>query len=284
MLEQRIEPTKVTKPIQLLAAWLAGLVLVDGAFLGAASHISNPPWAAGALVVAAIVNVPLFLVCLFLLQTRFRPEMQEDSFYASYLEKRYSSQTARMELVEVAVPAGATAKAGVGEHPKKLPEGRVKLRKLEESWFQDTTIEINDLLPNYREIRSRLEEAGLEIHDTFGSTSGVPKDRPGPPNPFIVSICTGEIAAIQKIVRIASDFGLEGVEGDNSEGEEGVFIGSYSYQREGYVAISDKVLSAVASPSLNWPKLKKILAAVDQFPVTEQEKGKPTKALPKSSR
>src|SRR3954454_18626455 len=91
-MEQRLEPHRVTKPIQLLAAWLVGLVIVDGSFLSAASLITRPGWVTGALVVAAIVNVPLFLLCIFLLQTRFRPEMQEDSFYAHYLEVRESTR------------------------------------------------------------------------------------------------------------------------------------------------------------------------------------------------
>jgi hypothetical protein len=31
--ENRIDPERVTKPIQLLAAWLVGLIVVDGSFL-----------------------------------------------------------------------------------------------------------------------------------------------------------------------------------------------------------------------------------------------------------
>ena len=58
---QEIQPHKVTKPIQLLAAWLLGLIAVDGAFLTAANVLPNPPWAAGVLVIAAVINVPVFL-------------------------------------------------------------------------------------------------------------------------------------------------------------------------------------------------------------------------------
>lgn len=101
MTEQRIRPERITKPIQLLAAWLTGLVLVDGGFLTAASSLKEPAWAAGLLVVAAVVNVPLFLVALFLLQTRFRPEMQEDTFYSQYLERKYSTQSGQAEPLDV---------------------------------------------------------------------------------------------------------------------------------------------------------------------------------------
>jgi len=70
MRENKIVPEKVTRPIQLLAAWLTGLVIIDGSFLTVATQIANPIWASGALVIAAIVNVPLFLISIFLLQTK----------------------------------------------------------------------------------------------------------------------------------------------------------------------------------------------------------------------
>lgn len=86
-----LKPEKVTKPIQLLAAWLLGLVLINTSFLTAASQLSSPDWGAGALIIASIANVPIFLLSLFMLQTRFRPEMQEDTYYSKYLERKYSS-------------------------------------------------------------------------------------------------------------------------------------------------------------------------------------------------
>ncbi len=89
----KISPEKITKPIQLLAAWLIGLILIDGSFLFSAQKISDPTWASGALVISAIINVPIFLFAIFLLQTKFRPEMQEDSYYSKYLKRRYSGSS-----------------------------------------------------------------------------------------------------------------------------------------------------------------------------------------------
>ncbi|MGK0174870.1 MAG: hypothetical protein ACI9AT_001252 [Ulvibacter sp.] len=86
--QNKIEPHKITKPIQLLAAWLTGLSIIDIAFLTAASQITSPAWAPGLLVVAAVVNVPIFVLSIFLLQTKFRPEMEEDSYYSDYLNKK----------------------------------------------------------------------------------------------------------------------------------------------------------------------------------------------------
>lgn len=95
MTDHRINPEKVTKPIQLLAAWLVGLILVNASFLLAAQQITRPDWASSLLVIAAVVNVPIFIIALFLLQTKFRPQMQEDSYYAQYLqsEKQFTVET-----------------------------------------------------------------------------------------------------------------------------------------------------------------------------------------------
>ncbi len=92
MTEQRINPEKITKPIQLLSAWLVGLIVVNASFLLAAQQISRPDWASSLLVISAVANVPVFILALFLLQTKFRPQMQEDSYYAQYLQQeRYQS-------------------------------------------------------------------------------------------------------------------------------------------------------------------------------------------------
>ena len=103
--DPRIDAKSVTRPFQLLASWLVSLIILDGAFLSAATLVTRPSWAADALVIAAIVNVPLFLVCMFLLQTRFRPEMQGDEYYASYiLEQRRLNEcrrSSRIRLSEV---------------------------------------------------------------------------------------------------------------------------------------------------------------------------------------
>lgn len=47
------------------------------------------------LVIASVVNVPLFLICIFLLQTKFRPQMQEDLYYSKYLEFQQETRKVR---------------------------------------------------------------------------------------------------------------------------------------------------------------------------------------------
>ena len=88
MAENTIKSEKITKPIQLLGAWLAGLLSIDSAFLIAAANLPAHSWESSALVVAAVANVPIFLIAVFVLQTKFRPELQEDAFYSTYLSQK----------------------------------------------------------------------------------------------------------------------------------------------------------------------------------------------------
>ena len=78
MAEPQIQPHRITKPIQMLAVWMAGLVLLVGSFLAGARVLTKPDWVSPFLAIAAVSLVPLFLVLLFLMQTKFRPQLQED--------------------------------------------------------------------------------------------------------------------------------------------------------------------------------------------------------------
>jgi len=87
MADPQIQAHRITKPIQMLAVWMLALIVLDGSFLGAARLLTKPDWLPRLLVIAAVAFVPLFLIALFLLQTKFRPQLQEDSYYAEYLER-----------------------------------------------------------------------------------------------------------------------------------------------------------------------------------------------------
>jgi hypothetical protein len=86
MTENNIRSEKITKPIQLLAVWFSGLVILVSLLLAGAKTISTPAWITPLLVISAILIIPLFLYFVFLLQTKYRPQMQEDSFYSKYLD------------------------------------------------------------------------------------------------------------------------------------------------------------------------------------------------------
>lgn len=106
MAKHEIAPEKITSPIQLLAAWFVALIVLDGAFLTAAGVVSSPTWVPPVLVFASILNVPLFLGCMFLLQTRFRPEMQSDEHYSEYLKQKERANTLASQVREQMDQAG----------------------------------------------------------------------------------------------------------------------------------------------------------------------------------
>jgi hypothetical protein len=87
----KIEPHRITRPIQLLAVWIAGLILLVSAFLTAAGNISNPPWLPGLFGISAVALVPVFVALIFIMQTKFRQQMQDDSYYAEWLKRNEAS-------------------------------------------------------------------------------------------------------------------------------------------------------------------------------------------------
>lgn len=84
----KIEAHKITKPIQLMAVWFVALLLIDSAFLMAAAKITIPAWLPPTLAISAIVFVPLFLAGVFMMQTVFRKELQDDPFYSEWLKRQ----------------------------------------------------------------------------------------------------------------------------------------------------------------------------------------------------
>lgn len=132
MTDPHITPEKVTKPIQLLAAWLVGLVVVNASFLAGAQQISNPSWASGLLVIATVVNVPVFIGALFLLQTKFRPQMQEDSYYAQYLKNEFEYNQGRVAPAQTAVATDQVIAQAAERIAKSLGvEGKGKEKPIE---------------------------------------------------------------------------------------------------------------------------------------------------------
>jgi len=194
---QKIPVEKVTKPIQLLAAWLTGLIVVDAAFLTAANTLSEPIWAKGLLIIAAIINVPLFLISIFLLQTKFRPEMQEDAFYSKYLESKtgmlrqpvssnqlsklkeelYSANTETLKLVSSMQQEikGLTFEIKDGKAaPLLLPNNEVLERQIKEaeeaSAWNQCEIRLNRLMKTRSQFKKCLIENNIPIHGMFGNS------------------------------------------------------------------------------------------------------------------
>jgi low affinity Fe/Cu permease len=164
MADQEIQAHLITKPIQLLAAWLIGLVLTDGTLLTAARFITTPAWVPGLLTIAAVVCVPVFLLSIFLLQTKFRPEMQEDTFYSTYLQQQ------RQEMADQK-KADASLEAEVRELRSKLIEIDSE-RSEQGSEIAETTAraaEREELVRRISQLETKLEQV-RDVQSTVRAT------------------------------------------------------------------------------------------------------------------
>lgn len=165
MSDHRIQPEKVTKPIQLLAAWLVGLFTVDAAFLIAASRLPQDSLQSIALTVAAILNVPGFLWALFLLQTKFRAELQEDSYYSTYINRKTNEQ--------VSVTRDQHLFAGIQGRLERLENtietfAESTVKRQQEELLQSLSIGINRQLPDSDVLAAHLRSEGVKRFSWFG--------------------------------------------------------------------------------------------------------------------
>ncbi|MEP0073168.1 MAG: hypothetical protein ABJE79_10720 [Marinomonas sp.] len=289
MSEQKINPNQVTKPIQLLAAWLVGLILINGSFLGAARAISNPDWAPGLLVIAAVLNVPIFLILIFFLQTKFRAELQEDTFYSKHLEKvtgttkekptqsesflnqlkklekkndhKVEELAKNIESISVSLEQNNKSNDNLENVLSKLNETRNTLTKFEAQKIKSTTkIAINDLLPSYKEIAKKLVLSGYSISDTFGSTS----EKKEFPRSLTISYTSNlPKSSLKEIYELTKDYGFNRIDYDYDDLEEAnIFIGSYidDYpEARTSVLINEELEAAIKDDSISIDELGEII-------------------------
>jgi hypothetical protein len=257
MAEHKIEASKVTKPIQLLAAWLTGLVVINASFLTAAARLDHPSWASGLLVISAVLNVPIFLIGLFLLQTKFRPEMQEDEFYSKYLEKRFSIDSKTDEIIEV------RGKASIENFQAETAQIVLSDKKITED-FQvienpATIVTVNDLLPSFEALTKELISKNVEINSTFGSTSTDPEA----PDIFHVSFGDNvDIKILKTILLVCKKYELHSISYASGKTAKGkIYIGSLGYQNnKRKVAIATpELMSEISQADISISRLKSIL-------------------------
>jgi len=94
--ENQINPEKVTKPFQLLATWLLGLISLTGLLIWASMGNYETKWINCFYAISAVAIIPLFL-----LQTVFRPEMQEDKYYNPYLLNKYNKDLSNIKPIDL---------------------------------------------------------------------------------------------------------------------------------------------------------------------------------------
>lgn len=218
MENNRIAPEKITKPIQLLGAWLVGLLTTDCAFLVAAAKMDQSTWQSGALTIAAIVNVPLFIGALFLLQTRFRPELQEDSYYSTYLSNRTNEpiKVPRNEAVFSELERRLDAIERNTSTEQKSPDGN-------NSILSDLSYGVNVQLSNREKILSELNSNGILGVSEFGQDVE-------PPELLKVAITESiSKSALNEILKLARSLGFThyGFFESFEEIKEDVLFGAY---------------------------------------------------------
>lgn len=243
MAEEKIIPHKVTKPIQLLAAWLVGLCVIDGAFL-LASTTMTIEWLQASLVIASVANVPIFIFAIFLLQTKFRPEMQEDVYYAKYLDKKTNQyvkfsvrdqENMRLERIETEVRSLNNILAMSDSNKNESGEDQ----KLSREKSFKYGIAINDYLPWFSDLRNELRKESFPVEDIFGAVDGTK-----PPEKYIVSIGNHlSVKATMELLSVLIKYPFDGISLFDVELEpeaQDVFIGAYGYA-EGYAPFSDEL-------------------------------------------
>lgn len=251
MAEHKIEPQNVTKPIQLLAAWLVGLILINASFLGAAKVISSPDWAAGVLVIASIINVPLFLTLIFFLQTKFRAELQEDTYYSKHLDKitgketddnsskesflnhiqevqknndgNFSSINNALDDISGLLSKINSSSFDSTELENKVAEAQNSISNIEKkNNLKNTKIAINTKLRNYKKISKELVQNGFNLGETFGKNT---------PQELTISYLPNiNKAALNEIYSLLKPYGFNRIDIDTTtfnSREAEVYIGSY---------------------------------------------------------
>ncbi|WP_462171640.1 hypothetical protein [Pseudoalteromonas xiamenensis] len=247
--QNKIDPQKVTKPIQLLAAWLVGLIVVNTGFLAAAVKIGATHWTSGALVIAAIINVPLFLIAIFLLQTKFRPELQEDSYYSKYLDKKSNKYIAtptntekdseilkRVELMQSSISSILDAQT----------KGNISTPSRWRGW----RVSVNDFHENLTSIKRALSDAGIQIDDYFGSSSINPK----PPKEFLIGFRESmDLGACIYLLRQVAGLGFTGYyyfDEPREMNPADVYLGPYG-SPEDIIPINNELLELLNKENLN---------------------------------
>ncbi len=266
MSNNSIKPEKITKPIQLLAAWLIGLVLVVTALLTAAGNIEKPNWLPALLSIAAVSSIPLFLMMIFLLQTKYRPEMQEDSYYSQYLNKNtgriepiennksYDREIQKLsqEIINISVETKSmldeinnvvndktqTNKPEVIN--KIITESDKKIEELKSiAKYTGIDLRINEKLIQYQKIKQIVQELGFNSYEIFGNEQS---------RFFLVSFGKHiPLSIVKDIVVKLFPLGLEYISLIKEEPwlvrTKTIYIGSYAFSKETIVV--DKALIEV---------------------------------------
>lgn len=256
----KIQPDKITKPIQLLAVWFAGLVLLVGLLLAGAKTIMEPNWIVPVLAISAILIIPIFLYFVFLLQTKYRPQMQEDTYYSKYLdsstddtliineESKINSSVIELQNQIIQLTDANKnylkdiedlVKNNINKDSSKMAEleryistSNENFNKVEASIKKAKfRITLNKLLPNFSKCRLALLKSGFENLEEFKGGGKKQLER------FLISVGINvDPRFVYELIKVLKPFGLEivniigggGIEEEVRQNE--VVVGSHAFR------------------------------------------------------
>jgi hypothetical protein len=167
MAQGTIEPEKVTKPIQLVAAWFVALGALVASFLSASEVVQRPHWLPVLYGIAAVAIVPLFAWLVFRLQTRYRTELQEDRYYS----KNLADQAQLAGFVAENIP-GRAGRPGAGPkvtEPTDLPKVRLQIYERQRGLFL-----VHTWLPSQRP--GQVADISVRLHEHRGEQRPLSND------------------------------------------------------------------------------------------------------------
>jgi hypothetical protein len=274
----KIKPDRITKPIQLLAVWMSGLLLLVSAFLTAAGTIKQPTWLPGFFGISAVCIIPVFLLLVFLLQTKFRPEMQEDTFYSGYLDtitkQKVKSSTTEPEyellfaqmnakLMQLSEQTKSNLEkisdqiSKVNGSTTEIQQVKAIIRetdaKIDKAELSIIRARINDQLDNFQVITTELAEMGVTIDRSFGD----PDDKPS------IKLATIGLKLNPKTVAFLlsklKGLGIMAINiAEGKRNENIIYIGSYGYKRGNIVPLTKELIDKLNQIS-NFAEFKDLI-------------------------
>jgi hypothetical protein len=178
------------------------------------------------------LNVPIVLSALFLLQTRFRPELQEDAFYSKYLDSKTNQIVTKSKF--------DTIDSELSNIKKTLLEQIQEMSRKESPMPQSSLgtryrISLNKHLKEFNSIRETLRDKGIRLADVFGASE--------PPDGAFMAIDHAmDFDSKIEAISLAIACGLDGYGYFNpteEEIDESILIGAYGLTKDHYPITSE---------------------------------------------
>lgn len=288
MSKNNIKPEKITKPIQLMAVWFSALIFLVGLLLTAANTIKTPNWITPMLSIFVILIIPVFIYFIFLLQTKFRSELQDDHYFS--LSKDYNNYAITTKSNESEFDKLSDLYKSFNEfstiQKEKLEEiisiinnsnnNRIdnekiieitnsineEANKIDVKVSKNIYIELNSIVPNFKQIQLELLKSGFEFINLFQGKNNKP------PSKFLISIGKNiepnSVIEILKLLKKIEDeiylnyIGDTGFIAEDSRNK--VIIGSYAYNvKERLTQKADTEFFNILTKISNKDKLRDLL-------------------------